>query len=77
LAVKATRTIDELLGQGAKDMSFSQTAGVAFVPTMSRIVLALAFITVGYHKLMGQATFTESEERLAHGRPRPLRSPGG
>lgn len=42
-------------------MSFSQTAGVAFVPTMSRIVLAMAFITVGYHKLMGQATFSAEE----------------
>jgi uncharacterized membrane protein YphA (DoxX/SURF4 family) len=44
-------------------MSFSQTAGIAIVPTLSRIVLALAFIATGYHKVTGDATYTEAQSQ--------------
>ena len=42
-------------------MSFSQTAGTAIVPTLARIVLAAAFITSGWNKLMTTQDFTGNE----------------
>jgi uncharacterized membrane protein YphA (DoxX/SURF4 family) len=43
------------------DMSFSQFSGTAIVPTLSRLVLALAFITVGFNKLTTDATFNADQ----------------
>ena len=46
-------------------MTFSQYSGTAIVPTLSRLVLALAFITVGFNKLTTDATFSADDaERL-------------
>ena len=45
-------------------MSFSQFAGSAIVPTLSRIVLALAFVTTGYNKVMTQTAFTAPQARV-------------
>ncbi|MDY7108701.1 MAG: DoxX family protein [Planctomycetota bacterium] len=46
-------------------MTFSQYSGTAIVPTLSRLVLALAFITAGFNKLFTDATFNaEQAERL-------------
>jgi len=42
-------------------MKFSQYAGIAIIPTLSRLVLALAFITVGFNKLTTDATFTAEQ----------------
>jgi uncharacterized membrane protein YphA (DoxX/SURF4 family) len=42
-------------------MSFSQSAGTAFVPTLARLVLAAAFITSGWNKLMTTQDFTGNE----------------
>ena len=42
-------------------MKFSQYAGTAIIPTLSRLVLALAFITVGFNKLTTDATFTAEQ----------------
>ncbi|MBT8484961.1 MAG: DoxX family protein [Phycisphaerales bacterium] len=43
-------------------MKFSQFAGTAIVPTLSRLVLALAFMTTGYNKL---STTTQYDPRDA------------
>jgi uncharacterized membrane protein YphA (DoxX/SURF4 family) len=43
------------------DMSFSQFSGTAIVPTLSRLVLALAFITIGFDKLTTDAAFSAAE----------------
>jgi uncharacterized membrane protein YphA (DoxX/SURF4 family) len=50
-------------------MSFKQFAGTAVIPTLSRLVLALAFVTQGYNKLTTQATFTAEEKAIleSHG----------
>jgi uncharacterized membrane protein YphA (DoxX/SURF4 family) len=42
-------------------MSFSQFAGTAIVPTLSRIVLAVAFISVGHNKLFTHAEFDAAQ----------------
>jgi len=42
-------------------MSFSQSAGTAIIPTLSRLVLALAFITTGYAKLFTAAQFNAEQ----------------
>jgi uncharacterized membrane protein YphA (DoxX/SURF4 family) len=42
-------------------MTFSQYAGVAIVPTLSRIVLCLAFVSTGYNKVFKQAEYTAEE----------------
>jgi uncharacterized membrane protein YphA (DoxX/SURF4 family) len=42
-------------------MSFSQFAGTTIVPTLSRIVLALAFISVGHNKLFTHAEFDATQ----------------
>ena len=45
-------------------MKFSQFAGTAIVPTLSRLVLALAFVTAGYNKLMDDTKFNASEATI-------------
>jgi len=42
-------------------MTFSQYAGIAIVPTLSRIVLCAAFIATGYNKVFRYADFTAEE----------------
>jgi uncharacterized membrane protein YphA (DoxX/SURF4 family) len=42
-------------------MKFSQYAGTAIIPTLSRLVLALAFITVGFNKLTTDAMFSAEQ----------------
>ena len=42
-------------------MSFSQFAGTTVVPTLSRLVLAAAFMTVGYNKLTTTAEFSADQ----------------
>lgn len=44
-------------------MSFSHYAGVAIVPTLSRIVLAAAFITAGYKKVFTSSEYSLDEAR--------------
>ena len=44
-------------------MSFSHYAGVAIVPTLSRIVLAMTFINAGYKKVFTSSDFTLDEAR--------------
>ncbi|MCI0365372.1 MAG: DoxX family protein [Phycisphaerales bacterium] len=42
-------------------MSFSVTAATSFVPTLSRIVLCLAFVSAGYNKVFKESEFTDLE----------------
>jgi uncharacterized membrane protein YphA (DoxX/SURF4 family) len=42
-------------------MSFSVTAATSFVPTLSRIVLCLAFVSAGYNKVFKEAEFSDLE----------------
>src|SRR5687767_15191530 len=42
-------------------MSFSVTAATSFVPTLSRIVLCLAFVSTGYNKVFKETEFTDLE----------------
>ncbi len=42
-------------------MSFSQYAGTSIMPTLSRIVLCVAFISVGYNKLFTTSTFNAEQ----------------
>jgi uncharacterized membrane protein YphA (DoxX/SURF4 family) len=48
-------------------MKFSQFAGTAIVPTLSRIVLALAFATVGYNKLFTTSEFSAAQAQTLRG----------
>lgn len=45
-------------------MRFSQTAGVAIVPTLARLVLAAAFIPVGFNKLFTTAEFDPGQAAI-------------
>ena len=45
-------------------MSFSQCAGTSIIPTLARLVLALAFISVGYNKLFKKADFSAEEATI-------------
>jgi len=40
---------------------WNQFAGTAIIPTIARLVLALAFITIGLNKIAGEAEFTEAQ----------------
>ena len=42
-------------------MSFSQAAGTGIVPTLSRIVLAVVFVSLGYNKLFQNDSYTAAE----------------
>lgn len=54
-------------------MSFSQYAATAIVPTLSRIVLCLAFVSVGWNKVFTEHEFThEQAERLMQLGVRPV-----
>ena len=56
----------ELDRHGALEMKFSQFAGTSIVPTLARVVLALAFVTIGYHKVFGTATFTAQQANILY-----------
>lgn len=45
-------------------MKFSQVAGTAIVPTLARLVLGFAFITVGFNKLTTNATFDAKQAEI-------------
>ncbi|UCD74660.1 MAG: DoxX family membrane protein [Phycisphaerales bacterium] len=45
-------------------MSFSDCAGTAILPTLSRIVLCAAFVSVGFNKLFDDVTFTSEEATI-------------
>lgn len=54
-------------------MSFSQYAATAIVPTLSRIVLCLAFVSAGWNKVFTEHEFThEQAERLMQLGVRPV-----
>jgi uncharacterized membrane protein YphA (DoxX/SURF4 family) len=60
-------------------MSFSTTAGTALVPTISRLVLCAAFVSVGFNKLFKDAQFdsTQATQLQALGvKPDPVQAPG-
>ncbi|MFK7961703.1 MAG: DoxX family membrane protein [Phycisphaerales bacterium] len=42
-------------------MAFKHAAGAGIIPTLSRLVLAAAFVTVGYNKIFKEATFDAAE----------------
>lgn len=45
-------------------MTFSEYAGTAIVPTLSRLVLAAAFITAGYNKVFRTADFNAEQATI-------------
>jgi uncharacterized membrane protein YphA (DoxX/SURF4 family) len=47
-------------------MTFSQYAGVAIVPTISRIILAAAFISAGFNKVFRFPEFTHEQASQLH-----------
>ena len=48
-------------------MSFSQSAGIGLIPTLSRIVLCLAFASVGYNKVTRQVEFNAEQAATLQG----------
>jgi len=48
-------------------MTFSQYCGISLIPTLSRLVLAAAFVAAGYNKIFNQADYTAAEADILKG----------